>query len=196
LTATGHRSLAQLRRENAELRAELQRLRTERVELIDLASRDALTGLLNRRAFDAELHREWALAVRDEIDSFVLIADLDDFKALNDVHGHAAGDEVLREFAAALSSAARRTDIVARIGGDEFAVLLVRCDEQAVHSFKQRLLDGGGRHMPLQISIGHASLRHSSSPATALDRADMAMLAIKRSRRRRRDVGSRHSVTV
>jgi diguanylate cyclase (GGDEF)-like protein len=196
LTATRHRSTAQLRRENAELRAELQRLRAERAELIDLASRDALTGLLNRRAFDAELQREWALAVRDGIDSFVLIADLDDFKTLNDRHGHAAGDEVLRRFAAALSRAARRTDIVARIGGDEFAVLLVRCDEQAVHGFKQRLLDDGGRHMPLQISIGHASLRHSSSPATALDRADMAMLAIKRSRRRRRDVGSRRSVTV
>jgi diguanylate cyclase (GGDEF)-like protein len=196
LIATQHRSLAQLRRENAELRAELQRLRTERVELIDLASHDALTGLLNRRAFDAELHREWALAVRDEIDSFVLIADLDDFKALNDGHGHAAGDEVLRQLAAALSTAARRTDIVARIGGDEFAVLLVRCDEQAVHSFERRLLGDGGRHLPLQISFGHASLRHSSSPATALDRADMAMLAIKRSRRRRRDVGSLRGVTV
>jgi diguanylate cyclase (GGDEF)-like protein len=201
LTATQHGSIAELRRENAELRAELQRLQAERLELIDLASRDALTGLLNRRAFDAELHREWALAVRDGIDSFVLIADLDDFKTLNDGHGHAAGDEVLRQFAATLSSAARRTDIVARIGGDEFAVLLVRCDEQAVHSFEQRLLGGGGRqlggrYMPLQISLGHASLRHSSSPATALDRADMAMLAIKRSRRRRRDVGSRSSVTV
>jgi diguanylate cyclase (GGDEF)-like protein len=196
LTGTRHKSIDELRRENAELRAELQRLRTERAELIDLASHDALTGLLNRRAFDAELQREWALAVRDGIDSFVLIADLDDFKTLNDGHGHAAGDEVLREFAAALSSVARRTDIVARIGGDEFGVLLVRCDEQAVHSFERRLLDDGGgrlgaRYMPLQISIGHASLRHSSSPATALDRADMAMLAIKRSRRRRRDAGSR-----
>lgn len=201
MTAPTQPSIAQLRRENAELRAQLKRLRAERAELVELASHDALTGLLNRRAFDADLQREWALAVRDEIDSFVLIADLDDFKTLNDGLGHAAGDEVLRQFAVALRSVARRTDIVARIGGDEFAVLLVRCDEHAVHSFERRLLHAIGRHldncyMPLQISVGHASLRHSSSPATALDRADMAMLAIKRSRRRRREVGSRRSVTA
>jgi diguanylate cyclase (GGDEF)-like protein len=189
LTTTTQPSLAQLRRENAELRAELERLRAEREELVELASHDALTGLLNRRAFDAALQREWALAARDEVDSFVIVADLDEFKALNDSLGHAVGDAVLRRFAAALLRVARRTDIVARIGGDEFAVLLVRCDEQAVRSFGRRLLEATTRHdgRPLEISIGHASLRHSSSPATALDRADMAMLATTRSRRRRRD---------
>jgi diguanylate cyclase (GGDEF)-like protein len=195
LTATTPPDIEQLRRENATLRAELQRLQAERERLMELALHDSLTGLLNRRAFDAALQREWALAARDAVDSFVLVADLDEFKALNDSLGHAIGDAVLRRFSGALLRVARRTDIVARIGGDEFAILLVRCDEQAVRSFERRLLMATGPHdghrtIPLEISLGHASLRHSSTPATALDRADMAMLAIKRSRRHRRRISS------
>ena len=195
MTRAPEASVAQLRRENSALRAEVERLQREREELVDLASHDALTGLLNRRAFDAGLQREWALAARDDVDSFVLIADLDGFKALNDELGHAAGDDVLRRFGCALLSVARRTDIVARIGGDEFAVLLARCDEGAVRSFERRLLEAtvrtiSPRYGPLSISLGHASLRNSSSPETALDRADMAMLAVKRSRRRRRQTAA------
>lgn len=179
-----------LRRDAMALRQELERLRREQEDLIALAYHDAVTGLANRRAFDDHLDREWALAARGERDSFVLIADLDDFKHLNDTYGHAAGDEVLREFADALRLTSRGTDVVGRIGGDEFAVLLVCCDERAVQAFRDRLartmaarLDG--RFGIIGFSLGHASLRHSSSPATALDRADLAMLAIKRSRRRR-----------
>ena len=162
----------------------------EQNDLIDLAYHDALTGLANRRAFDDSLEREWALAQRDESDSFVVIADLDGFKELNDRLGHAAGDQALRRFGYALKTAARRTDVPARIGGDEFGILLVRCDERAARRFEQRLRQTMAEvfvapYEGLSVSMGHASLRHSSSPATALDRADMALLLIKRSRRRR-----------
>jgi len=180
------RAVAQLQQKTAALQPEVVRLREQQEVLAKLAYVDALTGLGNRRAFDRHLEREWALAVRDGIDSFVVVADLDGFKQLNDSCGHAAGDEVLRQFAEALRSAARSTDILARIGGDEFGVLLTRCDQRTPHLFKARLrraLVGLARPGQAQIraSIGHASLRQSTSSGTALNRADLAMLARKRS---------------
>jgi diguanylate cyclase (GGDEF)-like protein len=85
--------------------------------------------------------------------------------------------------------AARSTDVVARIGGDEFGVLLIRCDERAAHSFKARLRGAmaDDRFPALErigVSLGHASLHDSTSAEKALERADMAMLAGKRTRRR------------
>ena len=190
------RLVQDLRRDALALRQELDRLRREQEDLIALAYHDSVTGLANRRAFDDHLDREWALASRGERDSFVLIADLDGFKQLNDTFGHAVGDDVLREFSDALRLTSRGTDVVARIGGDEFAILLVCCDERAVQAFRERLAatmaeQPDPRFGGVEFSLGHASLRHSSSPATALDRADLAMLAIKRSRRRRRSHRSR-----
>ncbi|MCW3016822.1 MAG: diguanylate cyclase [Solirubrobacterales bacterium] len=154
--------------------------------MAELAYQDGLTALDNRRSFDLALQREWALTVRDGIDSYVVVADLDGFKAFNDLHGHAAGDEVLRQFAAALRQTARCTDIVARLGGDEFAVLLVRCRESAVYAFKERLRTVVKRFAGLQdvaVSLGHASLLQSMSACAALHRADLAMFADKRSTR-------------
>ncbi len=168
------------------LQAEVSRLRVQQEVLAELAYVDSLTGLGNRRAFDLHLEREWALTLRDGIDSYLVVADLDRFKMLNDTCGHAAGDQVLRQFARALREAARSTDIVARIGGDEFGVLLVRCDERAAHSFMARLREAmSERTWPalaqINVSVGHASLQESNSPAKALNRADGAMYARKRS---------------
>ncbi|MEA2220412.1 MAG: hypothetical protein QOJ35_3038 [Solirubrobacteraceae bacterium] len=183
------RAVARLQQEGAALRAEVLALRERQELLAELAYVDSLTGLGNRRAFDLHLDREWALTLRDGIDSFVVVADLDRFKRLNDASGHAAGDTVLRQFAGALRMAARSTDIVARIGGDEFGVLLIRCDERAAHSFKARLREAMADARfpalePVGVSLGHASLHESTSAEKALERADMAMLACKRSRRR------------
>jgi diguanylate cyclase (GGDEF)-like protein len=180
------RAVARLQQETAALHAEVLRLRAQQEVLAELAYVDALTGLGNRRAFDLHLEREWALTLRDGIDSFLVVADLDRFKQLNDSCGHAAGDQVLREFAGALRIAARSTDILARIGGDEFGVLLIRCDERAAHSFKARLRDAMAEaSWPalalVGASLGHASLHESTSPAKALERADLAMFARKRS---------------
>jgi len=181
------RAIARMQQENVALQAEVLRLRVQQEVLGELAYVDSLTGLGNRRAFDLHLEREWALTLRDGIDSYVVVADLDRFKQFNDACGHATGDQVLRQFARALREAARSTDIVARIGGDEFGVLLVRCDERAAHSFMARLREAmSERAWPvaaqIDVSLGHASLQESTSPAKALNRADAAMYARKRSR--------------
>ncbi len=183
------RMARELRGEMAVLRSELDQLRARQQDLVALAYDDALTGLANRRAFDEQLAREWALAAR-EGDSFVLIADLDGFKEVNDTFGHAAGDHVLRGFAEVLRQSARSTDVVARLGGDEFGVLLVRCDERAAYDLRQRMRAALEHHADphlrsQRVSVGHASLRQATSPAQAYDRADLAMLATKRSNRRR-----------
>ena len=91
--------VARLQQENTALQAEMLRLKVQHEVLAELAYVDSLTGLANRRAFDLHLEREWALTLRDGIDSYVVVADLDRFKALNDACGHAAGDQVLRQFA-------------------------------------------------------------------------------------------------
>jgi len=179
------RAVARLQQENASMRAEVERLRAQHEILAELAYVDALSGLGNRRAFDLHLEREWALTLRDGIDSFVVVADLDRFKQLNDRRGHAAGDEVLRQFSGALRVAARSTDILARIGGDEFAVLLIRCDERAAHSYVARLREAMAEPCwpalaQVGTSVGHASLQESTSAAKALERADLAMFARKR----------------
>jgi diguanylate cyclase (GGDEF)-like protein len=179
------RAVARLQQASASLHAEVTRLRAHQEILAELAYVDSLSGLGNRRSFDLHLEREWALTLRDGIDSFVVVADLDRFKALNDRHGHAAGDEVLRQFSGALRVAARSTDILARIGGDEFGVLLIRCDERAAHSYVARLREAMAEPCwpalaQVGASVGHASLHESTSAAKALERADLEMFARKR----------------
>ena len=135
------------------------------------------------------MQHEWTLTSCDGIDSYVVIGDLDGFKQLNDRYGHAAGDEALRQFAHALRFSVRETDVVARVGGDEFAAILVRCaGEAAAVGFAAQLderLHERIRNLPIPVSatLGHASLRASSSPADAAHQADLAMLAAKRARR-------------
>ena len=182
------RAVARLQQEMTALRADVSRIRAEQEVLAELAFVDALTGLANRRAFDRHLEREWALSRRDGIDSFVLVADLDNFKEYNDRYGHAAGDEALRQFAEALNAAGRSTDVLARIGGDEFGILLVRCRETAAYGFKARVREAmADATRPglaqLDVSLGHASLQRSTSAVRALARADMAMFADKRATR-------------
>lgn len=165
---------------------DITRLRQAQDALAALANIDELTGLPNRRAFDAALDREWKLTSRDGIDSYVVVADLDGFKALNDTFGHAAGDDALRRVAGALRMAVRETDTVARLGGDEFGIILVRAPGSATvlgfeDRFRERLAEAIGA-LPLEVgvTVGHASLRSAPSAASALHEADMAMLARKR----------------
>ena len=168
---------------------DITRLRAAQDALMQLAHYDSLTGLANRRTFEAELQREWTLTNRDGVNSYVVVADLDGFKAINDTHGHAIGDAALRHVAHAMRSITRATDVVARVGGDEFAVLLVRCGgESAALGFQQRLLEvlaerPGPHGKIINLSMGHQSLRDSTSPADAVHRADLSMLANKPSPR-------------
>jgi diguanylate cyclase (GGDEF)-like protein len=125
-------------------------------ELADSARRDPLTGLLNHRAFHARLTAEAARARRYRCRLVLVLFDLDHFKETNDRLGHQEGDRLLRAFAAALAGAVRETDIAGRIGGDEFAALLLEARPEDVDAVVDRLrarLPGG-----LSVSVGSAQL--------------------------------------
>jgi diguanylate cyclase (GGDEF)-like protein/PAS domain S-box-containing protein len=94
------------------------------IKLEQLATRDGLTGLANRRCFDDTLHAEWARAMRQKQPLSLLMVDVDNFKAYNDANGHLGGDDCLKRIAGAVSGEMRANDLVARYGGEEFAVIL------------------------------------------------------------------------
>lgn len=114
--------------------------------LAHLADHDALTGLANRRLFDAELRLHMEAFRRDGRNGAMLLIDLDRFKEVNDTRGHAAGDRLLVSLAQLLQSHTRGTDVVARLGGDEFAVILPGADEKDLASIADSLVDAIGRH--------------------------------------------------
>jgi diguanylate cyclase (GGDEF)-like protein/PAS domain S-box-containing protein len=128
-----------------------------------LVDHDALSGLFNRRRFEEELGRELVRARRYASRGAVLVLDLDGFKFVNDLFGHAAGDELITSVAAAMGSTLRESDIIARTGGDEFAVILPETDEPAALVVGEKLLESihrgatilrGTRHAELTASIG------------------------------------------
>jgi diguanylate cyclase (GGDEF)-like protein/PAS domain S-box-containing protein len=98
--------------------------KTAQIALEQLATRDGLTGLANRRCFDNTLQAEWARAMRQHQPLSLLMVDVDNFKAYNDANGHLGGDECLKRIATAVASEMRANDLVARYGGEEFAVIL------------------------------------------------------------------------
>ena len=171
---------------------EARRWVEERVEgearLRHMADHDALTGLFNRRRFEEELERHIAHGRRYGMSGALLMLDLDGFKQVNDNHGHRIGDRVLTAVAAVLRQRLRESDVIARFGGDEFAVLmpvggatrareLAKLLATAVHS------DVGTPAGPLSASVGIAVLDESSTPDDLLSRADDAMYAEKRAPR-------------
>ena len=109
-------------------------------QLVELASRDALTRLLNRNGLDELVMRHFA--ARDARSITLLQVDIDHFKRINDSHGHAAGDRVLREVAASLASHVRASDFIARVGGEEFLVGCVAADDGVARALADRLLTG------------------------------------------------------
>jgi len=177
-----------------QLAAEVERLQAAKAELQRLANTDPLTALCNRRAwFDrgaAELDR----ARRYQRPLSVLMADLDRFKALNDTFGHAAGDEVLQRFASLLKSQCRNSDVVGRVGGEEFAVLLPETDAESALMLAERIVstcrdarvDAAGQHLRVTCSIGVATAEHADeSIDDTLQRADAALYQAKRAGRDR-----------
>ena len=142
----------------------------------DMASRDPLTGLFNRRHFDGELAR---LLLEGTGVTLILI-DLDDFKNINDAHGHQAGDEALKKMASAVTRAVRRDDIACRIGGDEFAVLLPACPENKGMVIAENICRQVRSCAPfLSVSLGVASAPGGSSPGDAFKKADTALYQAK-----------------
>jgi diguanylate cyclase (GGDEF)-like protein/PAS domain S-box-containing protein len=167
------------------------RTRLER-RLRHLADHDDLTGLINRRRFQEELERHLTHGRRYGMTGALLLLDLDGFKAVNDTHGHSAGDRVLQAVATALRDRLRETDVVARLGGDEFAVLLPRetpeAAEQVCRALEQAIpaevaTPGGGR---MKVSVGFAPFAEGVESVDAvLSAADTSMYEAKAGRPRR-----------
>ena len=154
-------------------------------KLRQLSEHDSLTGLRNRRWFEALLQEQVAQA-----DGAVVLVDVDHFKFVNDSLGHAAGDELLRSVAAKLDDAVRPGDSVARFGGDEFAVLLVDVDEATARSVAGHLLTAArstGAAVAVTVSAGVAAFRAGSlkNPLDALVAADIALYQAKEAGRDR-----------
>jgi diguanylate cyclase (GGDEF)-like protein len=152
---------------------------------------DHLTGVANRRAFEETLDREWYRAMRDKRVLSLIIADIDNFKLCNDIHGHAVGDRVLKAVAALLEQRTRRgADLVARIGGEEFAIVLPDTDLHGAaalaESIRLRVRMLGARRrdqLPaVTMSFGVSSLVPDSSLEAGLlfRRADAAVYEAKR----------------
>ena len=170
------------------LRRELEQTRNRLEAAEKDADQDHLLPLLNRRAFVREVTRSIGLASRYGTPSSLVYFDLDDFKEVNDTHGHAAGDAVLAHFAATLLEHTRDSDIVGRIGGDEFAVILTHATQLLAHrkaAVLAETLSGSpaqwqGRHIPVGFSYGTFELLPGESADVAIARADEAMYAHKK----------------
>ncbi len=155
------------------------------------ALHDQLTGLPNRRRLTAELRAALDRARAVDERGALLYVDLDDFKPVNDALGHDAGDELLVEVARRLAACTRATDLVARIGGDEFAVLLMGAEEDEIDRVCERIAASfrepfrvAGRRVSLGVSIGRGRYPfEESDPDGLLRRADREMFAVKRANR-------------
>ncbi len=159
-------------------------------ELEQLSMTDELTGLLNRRGFQAEMKRALAQAGRYHEHGVLIYVDLDAFKPINDTFGHPAGDAVLQRVAAIMSGIVRDTDCIGRLGGDEFAVLLVRTSWQAgldKAGAIERLLNSASviwrrRMIRIRASLGFQCYGPDSDCRELMDKADDAMYRTKKMR--------------
>ena len=184
-----HSMVMELERKRAELESytgsleETVRLRTE--ELANLARMDGLTGLLNRRSFNAELRRELSRGLRKGEPLSLLYFDLDGFKRVNDQQGHLKGDEILTRTARVLREVGRAEDLLARYGGDEFCVILPGAACESARLFADRLVAAFTQEMhnegvTLSIGIAEASVDQPVDGDTLVKTADTAMYQAKK----------------
>ncbi len=173
---------------NADNEALISQLQSQAQLLGQLSRQDSLTGLVNRRGFD-ERHAEDM--IRSEAFGLPLtvgMADIDDFKEINDQRSHAVGDGVLRRVARIISEALRETDVVARYGGDEFALLLPGCDQQTAAAIAERIrraveaypweeLDAG---LAVRLCIGMWTTGMNAQAEDGLPKADQLLYRAKR----------------
>jgi diguanylate cyclase (GGDEF)-like protein len=186
---SSRRLLRRLLDENVSLMRELEELRG----LQRVAHHDVLTGLPNRRLFDQRLREELSRAHRDAtVRGSLIVVDVNDLKAVNDQHGLAAGDDVLREIADVVRGALRSADLCCRTGGDEFMILLPDTDVRGARLVMARLRTeliraGARRNLPISMSAGSATWPTDGQvPVILVDKADDAMCIEKRRGKTRR----------
>jgi len=177
----------------SDLTDALGALQTARDGAERLAATDPLTGISNRRHFFQSAQRAIAHALRHERPCTLLMVDVDGFKEINDRHGHAVGDEVLRRLVKAFERTVRQSDHVARLGGDEFAILLLETDRDTAFATAERLrvaarepLETRAGPVSVGVSIGMSSVSADAADIDGLlRRADEALYEAKRSGRDR-----------
>ncbi|HVY89727.1 MAG TPA: GGDEF domain-containing protein [Hyphomonadaceae bacterium] len=174
------------------LRLDVEQLKLSLAEAEASADHDTLAPVYNRRAFMRETSRVCALVKRHEVEASIVYFDLNNFKHINDTHGHPAGDAVLRSIGETLIRQTRETDIVGRIGGDEFAVVLTHLGPEAAKAKAEalaaaictdRVIHNGVTHF-VSAAIGIAHFQPGASAEAMLARADEAMYADKALHRR------------
>lgn len=192
LTDNVKRGLEQLISEVDRLRRDGEAKDRRIQHLEQLADEDPLMPVLNRRAFVRELNRMMAYAERYRVPSSVLYFDVNGMKAINDRYGHAAGDAALSHIAGLLLDNVRSSDVVGRLGGDEFGVLLAQADEAAATLKGQQLatliantaFTSRGQTLTVGAAVGAFSFDGSGEATEILDRADRAMYERKRAERK------------
>jgi diguanylate cyclase (GGDEF)-like protein len=173
------------------LRTELAAARKHIAELEASANTDFLLDIPNRRGFERELDRAVAYIKRYQAGAALIVLDVDRLKPINDAFGHAAGDEVLKSIAATLTRQVRASDMVGRLGGDEFGVLLWNLSETDMRvkaAALEQAIDGlsfvfGGQRVTAGASAGVAILGPHAQAGRALEEADRAMYVRKAQRR-------------
>ncbi len=177
------RAAADLLEEIARLKQEVAQLKARVCDLDRLAHEDTLVPLANRRGLARALGESIARRRRHGTPAAVLFVDLNGLKCLNDVFGHAGGDAALVHVAERLRAGTRDTDCVARIGGDEFCVLLDHANQAEALETAERLVDDiagdeflfDGAPMPLSVAIGLTAVESDDTVETVIARADAAM---------------------
>ena len=180
------------------LMAEVDRLRYEleqakqRLDAVQVvADQDSLLPLLNRRAFVREMSRIISFGDRYDLTASLIYFDLDGFKDVNDTHGHAAGDAVLRHVAQILIDNVRESDVVGRLGGDEFGIILAKADRASAEKKAQTLslelsnrpCEWNGDQLKMSVAFGVHAFQKGENPDLAMADADRAMYAAKRQKR-------------
>lgn len=179
--------IKRLRTQTAKHLEILSRLRIRAEEFQELATRDSLTGLSNRRLGEERLASEVARSERHGHPLSVLLLDLNHFKAINDRHGHAAGDLALKQFAKRLSKVIRASDLAIRLGGDEFLVILPECLPEKIPALLSRLgrleVEWQKEKFPVGSAAGWAGYEKGETPEHLVERADKSLYANKREER-------------
>jgi len=179
------------RAEIEELRGELARAYARIAELEARADVDPLLDILNRRGFERELTRAISYVARYGSPAVLMFIDLDGFKAVNDRHGHAAGDALLQAIARELTAHVRASDVVGRLGGDEFGVIMWNVEASLAgakgHELERLIEAAAAREIGAALSVGASAglvaIEEHATPAALIDAADKAMYARKRERR-------------